>query len=120
MNKRVHSTDIHYIARADRARAAFVALRGEAAAARRQVEIDELPTVEFKGQTLYTIRCHGTTGKGPHDRHVLPAVLWSLIDLRAYVCPFHLGAPRDTETMPVRCALVQLPHLLHFLLGEEA
>lgn len=75
-----------------RARDAFVELRGAADAAGRAAQIAALPTVIWKGRTLRTIRCHGTTGKGPHDVHVPDAVLWALIDLRAYCCPYHQGS----------------------------
>lgn len=57
--------------------------------AQRQREIAALPTVEWKGRTLYTIRCTGTTGKGPHVLNVPEALLWALIDLRAFRCPYH-------------------------------
>lgn len=73
-----------------RTRAAYVQMRGEEAAVQRAAEIAALPTVQFKGRTLYTIRCCGTTGKGPHDRNVTEPVLWSLISLDYHLCPFHL------------------------------
>ena len=72
-----------------RARAAFVALEGEQAAARRQVQIAHLPIVEWKGRLLYTVRCDAQFGKGPHDVNVPEHVLWALLDLRAFRCPFH-------------------------------
>ena len=71
-----------------KARAAF-AQYGTRDIAERQAQIDALPVVEWKGRRLRTIRCHGTTGKGPHDVHVPEAVLWALIDLRAFRCPYH-------------------------------
>ncbi len=60
-------------------------------ARRRAEQIRALPTREWKGHTLYTIRCHGTRGKGPHDCHVPESLLWSLMDFRAYRCVFHAG-----------------------------
>lgn len=67
----------------------FIEVRGVQEADKRTSQIAALPVVEWRGQMLRTIRCHGTTGKGPHDRHVPEAVLWSLIDLHRYICPFH-------------------------------
>lgn len=59
------------------------------ALAHRASEIAALPTVEWKGRTLRTIRCHGETGRGPHDVHVPESLLWSLLDLQTYRCVFH-------------------------------
>lgn len=58
---------------------------------RRAAEIAALPQVEWKGRTLYTIRCHGKSGRGPHDVNVPASLLWQLIDIRAYCCPYHPG-----------------------------
>jgi hypothetical protein len=66
-----------------------VTLRGEADAAVRASEIAALPVVEWKGRTLHTLRCHGTTGKGPHDTNVPESLLWSLIGLRGFCCVYH-------------------------------
>lgn len=49
-------------------------------------DIDALPTVEWKGRTLYTLKCDGPW---PHLVHVPEHQLWHLIDLRAFRCPFH-------------------------------
>jgi hypothetical protein len=62
---------------------------GPARTAARQREIDALPTVPWKGRTLYTLRCHGTSGKGPHDVNVPLAMLWHLINLRRFFCVYH-------------------------------
>jgi hypothetical protein len=59
--------------------------------ARRAAEIAALPTVEWRGRTLYTLRCHGTRGKGPHDVHLPERVLWSLIGLTHFRCVYHAG-----------------------------
>ena len=85
----------HPIQQAARARSAFVAARGAEAEARRLAEIEGLPVVEWKGRTLRTIRCTGTTGRGPHDVHVPEALLWSLMDVARYRCPYHPGAATD-------------------------
>lgn len=84
----------HGVRRRASAREVFIALRGASDAAQRQREIDALPTVAWKGRTLKTLRCHGTTGKGPHDTNVPESLLWSLIDLRGYCCVYH---PRELQ-----------------------
>lgn len=76
------------------ARAAFVQLRGDADAIQRQREIDALPVVMWKGRELRTLRCHGTTGKGPHDVNVPESLLWSLIGLDSFCCVYH---PREAQ-----------------------
>lgn len=58
---------------------------------RRQTEIEALPTVLWKGRMLYTLRCCGTSGKGPHDVHVPLAMVWSLIRLDPFYCVYHVG-----------------------------
>lgn len=72
-----------------RARAAFRELRGPGEEAARAQAIASLPTVAWKGRTLYTIQCSGETGRGPHLRHVPESLLWALVDLQAHRCPFH-------------------------------
>lgn len=91
----------HQSRRVASARALFVEVRGEAAAAGRQAEIAALPSVVWRGrngdrpaQTLYTIRCHGRTGKGPHDCNVPESLLWSLMSIKEYYCVYH---PRDRQ-----------------------
>jgi hypothetical protein len=85
--------DAHESARARRSRAAHVELRGAEAAAQRAREIAALPTVIWKGRELRTVRCVGEGGKGPHDVNVPEHVLWQLIDLRRFVCPYHGHPP---------------------------
>lgn len=79
----------HLAARHARARTAFVDAYGHEAASVRQFQIDALPVVTWKGKTLRTIRCHGDFGKGPHVQNVPEHLLWSLIDVRQWLCPFH-------------------------------
>lgn len=55
----------------------------------RHAAIAALPTVEWKGRKLRTIRCNGETGKGPHNVNVPESLLWALIDIGSYRCPFH-------------------------------
>lgn len=70
----------------------------------RQREIDTLPKVIWKGRTLYTIRCRGISGRGPHNVNVPVMLLWSLIWLERYVCPYHAGdlllLPFPWEVLP--------------------
>lgn len=87
----------HPVEQAARARCAFAAGRGNTAAWVRQRKIDALPTVQWKGHALKTLRCVGTSGKGPHDVNLPEAVLWSLMSLNAFLCPFHVN-DRDMTT----------------------
>lgn len=80
---------LHEDASLVRARAAYLDIAGPERAAERAAQIASLPTVEWRGRTLRTIRCTGTRGRGPHDMHVPEALLWSLIDLGRYRCPYH-------------------------------
>ena len=77
--------------RTARAAAFFLRERGLVGYCERAQAIDALPAVAWRGQTLRTLTCHGTRGKGPHPTNVPEALLWSLIDFRAFRCPFHLG-----------------------------
>ncbi len=74
---------------APRARHAFAEYRGLVAERERAAEIAVLPQATWKGRTLYTITCHGTTGRGPHRVNVPEALLWSLIEIGAFRCPYH-------------------------------
>ena len=56
---------------------------------RRQREINTLPQVVWKGRTLYTLRCQGDFGKGPHDMNVPASHLWALIHFERFKCPYH-------------------------------
>lgn len=71
------------------ARQAFVETRGAAAEVVRGDEIAALPSVEWRGRTLRTILCTGETGRGPHEVNVPESLLWSLIDVRRFRCPYH-------------------------------
>ena len=82
---------LHVVAQAEKAKSAFVYERGFLAAIKRQSEIDALPSVEWKGKPLRTLRCHGTSGRGPHDCNVPEGLLWSLMDLGRWLCPYHVN-----------------------------
>ena len=64
---------------------------GASGTERRVRDIAALPTVEWHGRTLYTLRCQGTSGQGNHMVHVPVALAWHLTDLRWYFCPYHAG-----------------------------
>ncbi len=72
-----------------RARAAFVAIRGEAEAERRAAAIAALESKDWRGRRVYRLRCRADFGRGPHDQFVPEGLLWALIDLGAWRCPFH-------------------------------
>jgi len=81
--------DRHDDARAQRMRQGFIDDRGETAAARRAAEIAALPLVVWRGRRLRTLRCRADFGAGPHDVNVPEAVLWALIDVGHFRCPYH-------------------------------
>lgn len=64
---------------------------GVAFARQRAREIRALPSREWKGQRLRTARCWGTRGKGQHVVHLPESLLWSLIAIEGYCCPYHHG-----------------------------
>ena len=80
---------LHEDAKSALVRAAYLDIAGPERTEERAAEIASLPTVEWRGRILRTIRCTGTTGRGPHDMHVPESLLWSLIDLGRYRCPYH-------------------------------
>ena len=70
------------------ARAAFRDFHPEGEA-QREREIAALPAVAWRGKVLRTITCTGETGKGPHPVNVPESLLWALIDVRRFRCPYH-------------------------------
>lgn len=72
-------------------RAELLELGGPACVTRREADITALPTVVWKGCTLYTLRCNGISGKGPHAVNVPLIMCWALVDLQRYYCPYHVG-----------------------------
>jgi len=74
----------------------FEAMRSPEQVAEREAYIASLPAVEWRGprgdkppRILRTLRCHGETGRGPHDVHVPESLLWALIDPTRYHCVYH-------------------------------
>jgi hypothetical protein len=83
------SAGLHTVVQGYRAEAAALEMMGRPWHDRRALEIAALPRIEWKGATLHTLRCHGTSGKGPHDQHVPPGLLWALVSLKDWHCPYH-------------------------------
>jgi hypothetical protein len=80
---------LHPERQARTAREAFAADRGPEGEAQRAAEIAALPAVEWKGRTLYSLHCSGDYGNGPHVVNAPESLLWSLLDLRVFRCPYH-------------------------------
>lgn len=79
----------HLAKRMARARAQFVEVRGAAAVEQRAKDIAALPSKDWRGVHVVALRCEGPFGRGPHVQFVPEYLLWSLIDLRHWICPFH-------------------------------
>lgn len=71
----------------DEAKSELGAVRAEI----HEQEIAALPTVQWKGRTLHTVRCNGTSGKGPHDVNLPLAMVWHLRDIKRFYCVYHAG-----------------------------
>lgn len=76
-------------AREARTRAHFAEVRGLDAVPQREAEIHALASKPWRGRQLYALRCDGPYGGGPHVQFVPRYLLWGLIDLGHFVCPFH-------------------------------
>lgn len=55
----------------------------------RRAAIARLDSKDWKGVRLYLVRCDGDFGRGPHDQWIPEYILWSLIDVTRYRCPYH-------------------------------
>jgi hypothetical protein len=55
----------------------------------RVAEIAALPAVRWKGRLLFTLTCQADFGKGPHPLNVPETLLWQLISLENFRCPYH-------------------------------
>ena len=80
----------HPSARMMRSKLAFREFLGVAAAVERGKAIAARPSKHWHGVRVYSITCHATYGKGPHTYFVTAAVLWSLMSIGAFRCPYHL------------------------------
>jgi hypothetical protein len=91
---------LHPEAQARRSRLNARVLMGRAWYLKREAEIAALPRVMWKGVQLYTIRCDARSGRGPHLLNVPPSLLWQLVSIPDYLCPYHAGdawASKETE-----------------------
>lgn len=82
---------LHVKRQARTARRSFIEIRSYAEARVRARQIALLPKVAWKDVQLYTIRCRGASGKGPHAVNVPEGLLWALINIRDFRCPYHIG-----------------------------
>ena len=73
----------------ERMRSAFEAEYGREARQLRERQIAELPAAEWRGQPLRTVACDGDYGRGPHQQNIPEYILWTLLDVKVYRCPFH-------------------------------
>lgn len=73
----------------DRSRRAFLTDYGARLTYARAKQIHALPSKLWKGQRVYPLTCNADFGRGPHMQFVPEGLLWALIDLRAWRCPFH-------------------------------
>lgn len=82
-------TRLRYADRAlDRSVAAFREFRpGEEEA--RRLAIAALASKPWGGMLVYRVSCDGDFGGGPHDQWIPEYILWSLIDVTRYRCPYH-------------------------------
>lgn len=80
---------LHEDAACARAVDAFVEIRGESGMRQRAEGIAALASKEWRGTRVFEVRCEGPYGRGPHVQWVPERVLWGLIDLSHFLCPFH-------------------------------
>lgn len=73
----------------ERMRQNFRDLCGLEAYDRRAAAIAALPQISYRGHVLHTIQCRGGFGRGAHALNVPERLLWALIDLRQFTCPYH-------------------------------
>jgi hypothetical protein len=66
-----------------------VEVRGESEVATRAAAIAGIPSKDWNGVTVFEVTCEGPYGKGPHAQFIPEYVLWSLIDVGHFVCPYH-------------------------------
>lgn len=55
----------------------------------RRAEIAARPSKIWNGVRVYLARCDGDFGRGPHEVWIPEYILWSLIDVTRYRCPYH-------------------------------
>ena len=79
----------HASARTSRAKSDFREMRGIESTVIRAQAIAALPTHVWHGTRVYGLTCQARFGRGPHTMYLPAGYLWSLIDLRAFRCPYH-------------------------------
>ena len=78
-----------------RCRAEFRNARGTRHEQERAAAIAALDKKTWNGRPVYRVRCLGgiaggpTFGRGEHDMWIEEPWLWTLIDLKRFMCPFH-------------------------------
>ena len=72
-----------------RAKAHHLQMRGSAGFARRAREIAALPSKLWKGKTVFLVTCRGDYGKGNHEVWIPERILWLLVSIDVYRCPYH-------------------------------
>ena len=55
----------------------------------RRGAIGRMESKAWRGVRVYRITCDGDFGRGPHDVWIPEYILWSLITLTRYRCPYH-------------------------------
>ncbi len=70
-------------------RQAFIETRGSQDVKSREAAIASLQSKMWRGIPVFELRCAGPFGRGPHVQWVPEYLLWSLIDLSHFLCPFH-------------------------------
>lgn len=79
----------HYERTLARARACFLELRGPSEVPVRAAEIAARPSKIWNGVPVFELYCEGPFGRGPHVQWVPEYVLWGLISLEHFLCPYH-------------------------------
>lgn len=55
----------------------------------RRAAIAALPSKHWRGVEVFRVTCNGDFGRGPHTVWIPEYVLWGLIDVAAFTCPYH-------------------------------
>ena len=72
-----------------RAKCVYRETAGMKRTVQRAHEIAALESKRWRGVRVYRIQCDGPFGNGPHVMYVPAGMLWSLISLDGWRCPFH-------------------------------
>jgi hypothetical protein len=55
----------------------------------RRAAIERVDSKDWRGVRVFRVHCDGDFGRGPHEHWVPEYILWSLIDVTRYRCPYH-------------------------------